>query len=323
MRNNSQSVNNSRGTPDNTIASLIEMTALPRLEIEPFSGDILKYKEFISVLKKTVGASSCGSRLKLNLLLKSTIGAAKDAISKYTLMEAEQEYTQAKQRLEERFRSPYLVSSAISEEIQSGKPAKTPAELLKLSAKLENAELILNDMNMYSELDTQASILNICKLLPNHLTYKWRDCAMKIKSSTMRYPNISQFASHVKDAATGARDPVYGQINYSRATTNQKVSQHVSSYSTSIKQPKRPERECVVCQGHHRLFYCENFKSLPVQDCIGVVKRHNLCENCLLGNHNVDSCFKTSICSVPGCGKKHTMFFYMMQVYKVIIESVP
>ena len=262
------------------------------------------------MFEETVGASSCGSRLKLNLLLKSTIGAARDANSKYTLMEAEQGYKQAKQKLEERFGSPYLVSSAIIEDIQSGKPAKTPAELLKLSDKLENAELILNDMNMYSELDTQASILNICKLLPNHLTYKWRDCAMKIKSSTMRYPNFSQFASYVKDAATSASDPVYGQINYSRATNNQKVSQHVSSYSTSFKQSKTPEREYVVCQGHHRLFYCETFKSLSVQDRIGVVKRHNLCENCLLGNHNVDSCFKTSICSVPGCGKKHTKFLH-------------
>ena len=214
-----------------------------------------------------------------------------------------------------------MVSTAIIEDIQSGKPAKTPAELLKLSDKLNNAELILNYINMYSELDTQALILNICKLLPNHLTYKWRDCAMKIKSSTMRYPNFSQFASYVKDAATSASNPVYGQINYSRATTNQKVSQHVSRYSTSLKQSKRPERECVVCQGHHRLFYCETFKSLPAQDRIGVVKRHNLCENCLLGNHNVDSCFKTSICSVPGCGKKYTKF-YMLKVYKVIIESV-
>ena len=71
-------------------------------------------------------------------------------------MEAEQGYKQAKQKLEERFGSPYLVASAIIEDIQSGKPAKTPVELLKLSDKLENAELILNDMNMYSELDTQA-----------------------------------------------------------------------------------------------------------------------------------------------------------------------
>ena len=126
MRNNSQSGNNSRGTPDNTIASLVEMAALPRLEIESFSGDILKYKEFISVFEETVGASSCGSRLKLNLLLKSTIG---DAISKYTLMEAEEGYKKAKQKLEERFGSPYLFSSVIIEDIQSGKPAKTPAEL--------------------------------------------------------------------------------------------------------------------------------------------------------------------------------------------------
>ena len=46
MRNNSQSETNSRGTPDHTIASLVEMAVLPRLDIEPFSGDILKCKEF-------------------------------------------------------------------------------------------------------------------------------------------------------------------------------------------------------------------------------------------------------------------------------------
>ena len=72
------------------------MAALPSLEIEHVSGDILKYKGFISVFKETIGASSCGSRLKLNLLLKSTIGAARDVISIYTLMETEQGYKQAK-----------------------------------------------------------------------------------------------------------------------------------------------------------------------------------------------------------------------------------
>ena len=88
----------------------------------------------------------------------------------------------------------------------------------------------------------------------------------------------------------------------------------MSSYSRLFKQSKRPERECVVCKGHHRLFYCETFKTLPVQDRIGVVKRHNLCENCLLGNHNVDSCFKTSNCSVSGYGKKHTKFIHAESV---------
>ena len=52
MRNNSQRVNNSRDTLDTTIASLVEMADLLRLGIEPFSGNILKYKEFISVFKK-------------------------------------------------------------------------------------------------------------------------------------------------------------------------------------------------------------------------------------------------------------------------------
>ena len=76
---------------------------------------------------ETVGASFCGSRLKLNLLLKLAIGAVRDDISKDTLIEAEQGYNQAKQKLDERFGSPYLVSSTIIEDIQSVKPTKTPA----------------------------------------------------------------------------------------------------------------------------------------------------------------------------------------------------
>ena len=60
--------------------------------------------------------------------------------------------------------------------------------------------------------------------------------------------------------------------------------------------------------------FCETFKSLPVYDRIGVVKRYNICENFVLGNHNIDSCFKTSVCSVPRCVKKHTKFLHVESV---------
>ncbi|XP_076058671.1 uncharacterized protein LOC143035692 [Oratosquilla oratoria] len=42
-----------------------------------------------------------------------------------------------------------------------------------------------------------------------------------------------------------------------------------------------------------------------------VVKRHKLCFNCLLGGHGANKCFKQSICSVPGCGLKHTKFIHV------------
>ena len=111
------------------------------------------------MLKETVGASSCGSRLKLNLLLKTTIGAARDAIRKYTLMVAEQGYKQAKKSLKNDLDHPTWFPLPL---LKTFNPGSQPSELLKLSDMQENAKLILNEMNMYSELYTQASILNIC-----------------------------------------------------------------------------------------------------------------------------------------------------------------
>ena len=41
-----------------------------------------------------------------------------------------------------------------------------------------------------------------------------------------------------------------------------------------------------------------------------MVKDNRLCENCLLANHTVDTCFKKFVCDVEGCGKKHTSFIH-------------
>ena len=41
------------------------------------------------------------------------------------------------------------------------------------------------------------------------------------------------------------------------------------------------------------------------------VKDHKLCENCLLSNHVTSECRKPSVCSIPGCGAKHTRYIHV------------
>ena len=75
---------------------------------------------------------------------------------------------------------------------------------------------------------------------------------------------------------------------------------------------------CVLCGAAHRLFYCDTFKSLKPVQRLKVVKDNKLCENCLLSNHEVSTCRKPSVCSVPNCGKKHTRFIHIDEVTNVI-----
>lgn len=300
---------------DKTIHTMLQMACLPRIDIEPFVGNPLKYKEFMSVFDETINAASADNRLKLSHLLNCTQGKAKEAISSCTLMGAEKGYEQARTILKERFGSPHTISTLLISDVKNGKPVRTSEELLQLSDKLTNAELILKELDMYAEINTQSSMLEISQRLQPHLRYKWRDRAMKIKSKTDKYPEFKEFVSFVKEIAIVSCDPVYGQQQ--QATTAKHVSRpehknrtaynHLASANSTLN---RSRGECMVCSRPHRLFHCEQFKQLPVKERISVVQKNNLCPNCLLGNHPVEKCFKKSVCSVPGCGKKHTKFIH-------------
>lgn len=72
----------------------------------------------------------------------------------------------------------------------------------------------------------------------------------------------------------------------------------------------RPEMPCILCKETHRLWHCLRFKQMPPRDRLGLVAENKLCENCLLPTHDTKACGKRSVCSVPGCGQKHTMYIH-------------
>jgi hypothetical protein len=47
------------------------------------------------------------------------------------------------------------------------------------------------------------------------------------------------------------------------------------------------------------------------RDRLHLVKENKLCENCLLGNHSTSKCRKPTVCTIAGCGKKHTKFIHV------------
>ena len=66
-------------------------------------------------------------------------------------------------------------------------------------------------------------------------------------------------------------------------------------------------------------FYCNAFKALKPVQRYELVREHKLCENCLMSNHITLMCRKQSVCSVPGCGKKHTKFIHIDDVPRITI----
>ena len=47
---------------------------------------------------------------------------------------------------------------------------------------------------------------------------------------------------------------------------------------------------------------------------LSLVTRNKVCDNCFSDNHVAIDCVRNSVCSVPGCGKKHSRYLHIDSV---------
>ncbi|XP_076032233.1 uncharacterized protein LOC143020014 [Oratosquilla oratoria] len=187
-----------------------------------------------------------------------------------------------------------------------------PQELRQLGDDLTMAVATFGKLELYERFNTQGYILDILQRCQGFVRNKWKQKALSHKRETDTYPSLGQFAEFINVMADEACDPVYGLQSTSKGQnvrgTSCNVAASESKYPVKLG---RADSTCVVCGEGHRLFYCEEFKGMKPECRLEVVKRHKLYFNCLLGGHGASKCFKQSICSVPGCGLKHTKFIHV------------
>ena len=80
--------------------------------------------------------------------------------------------------------------------------------------------------------------------------------------------------------------------------------------TTAVKLQSVGQRLCVVCQRSHGSFSCDDFNSKEALARFDTANQHRLCYNCLVLDHYANKCRKPAVCSMPGCGHKHTKFLH-------------
>ena len=226
-----------------------------------------------------------------------------------------------------------LVSQKIIASLKFGNRVAKPNELQLLADELDMAVTALDKMNIYAEINTQQSIIDILQRCPNYVRNRWRKRALECKNDIDLYPTFSEFVEFMKLISSEASDPVYG-MSHSKGSGNDKgarcanatgVSLNASDASAKLSEcsygasPQysakfnglRKFSSCVVCGQNHRLIYCDSFKAMSPKSRFDIVKKNKLCFNCLLSGHSSRECNKKSVCSVEGCGRKHTKFIHI------------
>ena len=79
------------------------------------------------------------------------------------------------------------------------------------SDELANAEITLKKNQMFTEIDTQHNIIEICLRLESSIRYEWRNRVMKNKQSTADDINFSEFMGFIHEQADIVNDPLYGK----------------------------------------------------------------------------------------------------------------
>jgi len=136
------------------------------------------------------------------------------------------------------------------------------------------------------------------------------------------YPDFYELVQFISREADEANDPVYGKLKVTNdsLSSKNKSSNSTASFSSDVGKSSSSSstsgnggRKCLLCDSQHRLFYCAKFKEMKPVERLKFVNDHRLCKNCLLSNHETSHCRKDSVCSVPGCGQKHTKFIHINQ----------
>jgi hypothetical protein len=316
-------------------AKLIEAISLPSTQLASFNGDPIQYWPFMRAFETAVGKSSVDDGTKLMRLMYYCTGPARKVVESCAVMPPEQGFVRAKELLKERFGSEFIILQTWIQRITSNVVIKAndKLHLQQLADDLGCCKQTLAAMNACNEINNQATLLKIIERLPVFLQTRWKREVRLIRAKYDRSPNIDDVVAFVKDAAAEINDPVYGNLgNNAVARQDQKEGRkqaelvgrrpvaQVAMTSTErthatreIGATNKEIKACPYCSGRHPLFKCQEFKSASLADRLDFVKQKRLCFNCLNEGHKSSKCRLNKVCSINGCGKRHSVLLHQQQ----------
>ncbi|XP_014674676.1 PREDICTED: uncharacterized protein LOC106814832 [Priapulus caudatus] len=295
-----------------------------------FEGNPLKYHSFIMSFQSMV-ANIPNDSIKLNNLISSCKGNARDAIEFCVMKPPEEGYAAALGALRSRFGSNVVVSQAwISKVIDRESVSVT--NLSGYAADLENCLQSLEALGYLNELDNQASLRQIVSKLPKFLQNRWRTENQRIKErgressanlaaaasvhvareDSGRVARLADLVRFIKRAADEVEDPVFGDVGVSKASERARLSKpsermrpsrqydkmlvNQAAFTQGVSKPPR----CWVCKNNqHWTDQCTLFENASPPERRKMCYDNYACYSCLKvagRGHRESTCSKRKAC---------------------------
>ena len=295
----------------NTRPSAASNRSLPKWRLNTFSGDPLEWPEWSGMFKATIDSCEISDTEKMSHLKLYVKGKAKDTI--HGMGYEGHMYKLAWSALQRKFGQPHTIVGT-----QLAKVQKTPSiRIHDHQAIVDYATTIAQFVNILSSLKYSADLQSASNLqmavskLPPDLKTRWFTYLTTTLYETS-HPGLLDFNEWLSTQSEA----------YERLLTSSSASGYTASQSDRTAKPRfgssfqstnatdtkfSGAKECPLGDGKHRIWTCEKFKKMSVEERTEECKKNRLCFKCLNGNHRVADC-KGSKCKE--CDRKHNVLLH-------------
>ena len=281
---------------------------LPTMHLPQFSGSYEEWPGFSDTFRSAIHENQ-GFRdtQKLIYLRSCLIGKAAEKIESLDTTAAN--YSVAWSILEKYYNDPAAV---INNRIKAffELPNCTKGSSNGLGEILDNASKHFHALKALNKPFLDAfPIYAVVSKLDEQTRLKWKEKTQG--SETMpTMEELLEFLHHrrkVLEPACKASESskINSHTNHQNLNANQRLRAHNNAKNPTMSYAARFKAACNLCKGEHFTQNCEKLVNAGVHERSEIIKRANLCFNCLKSNHSVNNCL-SSRCKECN-GKHHTL----------------
>lgn len=303
--------NASFGSSNNT--NRVRLAPIP---LPTFNGDIENWEAFYDVFRALVhNDEGLTSAQKLYYLRSCLSGPALDIVSSIPMVDGN--YEVFTERLKQRYDNRSLVIQTHIRALLDAPHVEIPTvEALQLLHSHVGCHVAaLKALSQPVESWDAWLVTIVLRCLDNNTVHEWQ--LRQEDSQLPKYTDIERFLARRCIAFENSNSEIQ-----SRSHSQPMSSVHHQSSSRQRRSEKTTKiafvatgngqnARCPCCTGVHRIYACDKFKELSVNDRLSIVRDTHLCFNCLSAYHTTKTCKSNGSCGE--CGLKHNTLLHFAQ----------
>lgn len=287
---------------------------LRRIELPPFSGGYERWRPFYELYVSLVHSNqSLTDVQKLHYLKSSVQGEAARLLQHISL--EEKNYEAAWQILTERYENKRVLVNTHLRILMNQKHIMNESASTIKNILDTTTECLHSLRNLSVPVDTWDTMLIyiLCSKLPTATQEAWEQHLQGAKNLT-EFTTFSKFLEtrfrtleSIEQSKVDSRK--VGQSTFAHTNLPKNTKSFHTQYDSKNQQKPQVSDACHLCKGTHKLYQCEQFIKMNINNRYETAKKLSVCTNCLTQGHFKTQCKSTFRCR--HCkGNHHTLLHY-------------